>query len=331
MPATLGCSSTAPTRTPSRTSPGRRIRTSSAASVIRTRPCDGRPSSTTSSAWRSPPSWALARHTVWIGDGGNYPGQVHARRALERYLESLREIYAALPDGCRLLLEHKLYEPAFYSTVLERLGHELRLRPGARRPRVLARGSRPPRAEHQHRADCRAAHSARKARRVSFQRQQIRRRRPRRGIDQALSAVPHLQRAGGCGARGSEGVRSVLHAGPVARGDRSDRVAGDERDRAGPRAHPGAPGGSRRAGLLSGAQRRADGAADAEAGVYLRRVADSRDGAAARGWGDRSRLARIALQDIGNAKRTSGPAGATTCRRESCRDGTASACRAGHV
>ena len=52
-------------------------------------------------------------HTVWIGDGGNFPGQVHSRRALERYLESLREIYAALPEGCRLLIEHKLYEPAF--------------------------------------------------------------------------------------------------------------------------------------------------------------------------------------------------------------------------
>jgi L-rhamnose isomerase/sugar isomerase len=61
-------------------------------------------------------------HTVWIGDGGNYPGQIHARRALERYLESVREIYSALPEGCRLLLEHKLYEPAFYSTVLSDWG-----------------------------------------------------------------------------------------------------------------------------------------------------------------------------------------------------------------
>ena len=61
-------------------------------------------------------------HTVWIGDGGNFPGQVHSRRALERYLESLREIYAALPEGCRLLIEHKLYEPAFYSTVLSDWG-----------------------------------------------------------------------------------------------------------------------------------------------------------------------------------------------------------------
>jgi L-rhamnose isomerase/sugar isomerase len=55
--------------------------------------------------------------TVWIGDGGNFPGQQHFRQALERYVESLREIYASLPEGWRLFLEHKLYEPAFYSTV----------------------------------------------------------------------------------------------------------------------------------------------------------------------------------------------------------------------
>jgi L-rhamnose isomerase/sugar isomerase len=61
-------------------------------------------------------------HTVWIGDGGNFPGQVHFRRALERYLGSLREIYRALPDGFRLFIEHKLYEPAFYSTVLNDWG-----------------------------------------------------------------------------------------------------------------------------------------------------------------------------------------------------------------
>jgi L-rhamnose isomerase/sugar isomerase len=61
-------------------------------------------------------------HTVWIGDGGNFPGQVHFRRALERYLESLRAIYQALPDGWRLFIEHKLYEPAFYSTVLNDWG-----------------------------------------------------------------------------------------------------------------------------------------------------------------------------------------------------------------
>jgi len=61
-------------------------------------------------------------HTVWVGDGGNFPGQIHFRRALERYLESLRAIYAELPEGWRLFIEHKLYEPAFYSTVLNDWG-----------------------------------------------------------------------------------------------------------------------------------------------------------------------------------------------------------------
>ncbi len=67
-------------------------------------------------------SLGAAAHTVWIGDGGNFPGQVHARRAFERYLDSLRQIYARLPDGCRLFLEHKLFEPAFYATVVNDWG-----------------------------------------------------------------------------------------------------------------------------------------------------------------------------------------------------------------
>ncbi|MDQ3255230.1 MAG: L-rhamnose catabolism isomerase [Acidobacteriota bacterium] len=61
-------------------------------------------------------------HTVWIGDGGNFPGQQNFRRTLERYLESMREIYAALPADWRLFIEHKFYEPAFYSTVINDWG-----------------------------------------------------------------------------------------------------------------------------------------------------------------------------------------------------------------
>jgi L-rhamnose isomerase / sugar isomerase len=61
-------------------------------------------------------------HTIWIADGGNFPGQVHFRHALERYLESVQQIYAALPAGWRLFLEHKLFEPAFYSTVINDWG-----------------------------------------------------------------------------------------------------------------------------------------------------------------------------------------------------------------
>lgn len=60
--------------------------------------------------------------TVWVGDGGNFPGQQNFRRALERYLDSTREIYGALPNDWRMFLEHKLYEPAFYSTVINDWG-----------------------------------------------------------------------------------------------------------------------------------------------------------------------------------------------------------------
>ncbi len=60
--------------------------------------------------------------TIWIGDGSNLPGQSHFTQAFERYLESLRAIYAELPEDWRLFTEHKLYEPAFYSTVVQDWG-----------------------------------------------------------------------------------------------------------------------------------------------------------------------------------------------------------------
>lgn len=55
--------------------------------------------------------------TLWIPDGSNFPGQMHTRRALDRYLDSTAKIYKHLPEDWFLLLEHKLYEPSFYSTV----------------------------------------------------------------------------------------------------------------------------------------------------------------------------------------------------------------------
>lgn len=60
--------------------------------------------------------------TVWVGDGSNFAGQSNFRHALERYLDSMREIYAALPDDWRIFIEHKLFEPAFYSTVISDWG-----------------------------------------------------------------------------------------------------------------------------------------------------------------------------------------------------------------
>ena len=60
--------------------------------------------------------------TVWIGDGSNFPGQVNFTTQFEHYLDSVKSIYAALPDDWRLYTEHKMYEPAFYSTVVQDWG-----------------------------------------------------------------------------------------------------------------------------------------------------------------------------------------------------------------
>jgi L-rhamnose isomerase/sugar isomerase len=60
--------------------------------------------------------------TVWIGDGTNFPGQQSLRASLDRYLDSAHAIYGALPPDWRMLIEHKLYEPAFYSTVISDWG-----------------------------------------------------------------------------------------------------------------------------------------------------------------------------------------------------------------
>jgi|TARA_B110000967_G_scaffold210098_1_gene270627 L-rhamnose isomerase/sugar isomerase len=60
--------------------------------------------------------------TLWVADGSNFPGQSHFQRQLERYLESTKIIYEALPDDWQLFLEHKMFEPAFYSTVVQDWG-----------------------------------------------------------------------------------------------------------------------------------------------------------------------------------------------------------------
>lgn len=60
--------------------------------------------------------------SVWIGDGSNFPGQANFTKAFERYLDSMREVVKALPGDWRVFVEHKLYEPAFYSTVIQDWG-----------------------------------------------------------------------------------------------------------------------------------------------------------------------------------------------------------------
>jgi len=56
--------------------------------------------------------------SLWVPDGTNYPGQDDLRGRFRRLAAGLDELYAALPDGMRLLIEYKFFEPAFYSTDL---------------------------------------------------------------------------------------------------------------------------------------------------------------------------------------------------------------------
>jgi len=53
---------------------------------------------------------------LWFSDGLNYPGQDDLRDRQDRLAEALREVYDRLGDGQRMLLEYKLFEPAFYAT-----------------------------------------------------------------------------------------------------------------------------------------------------------------------------------------------------------------------
>jgi L-rhamnose isomerase/sugar isomerase len=73
---------------------------------------------------------------LWFADGTNYPGQDDLRARQDRLAEALAEVYARLGEGQRMLLEYKLFEPAFYSTDVPDWGtayaHCLKLGPKAR-------------------------------------------------------------------------------------------------------------------------------------------------------------------------------------------------------
>lgn len=53
--------------------------------------------------------------SLWFADGTNYPGQDDIRTRQERLAEALRETYERLPEGTRMLLEYKFFEPSFYT------------------------------------------------------------------------------------------------------------------------------------------------------------------------------------------------------------------------
>jgi len=63
--------------------------------------------------------------SLWFADGTNYPGQDDLVGRRRRLLECLSEVYAALPEDQELLVEYKLFEPAFYATDLADWGSSL--------------------------------------------------------------------------------------------------------------------------------------------------------------------------------------------------------------
>jgi L-rhamnose isomerase/sugar isomerase len=155
------------------------------------RKCARRRSPTTSNASSSAGAGFEAL-TVWVGDGANFPGQHNLRGALERYLDSMREIYAALPADWHVFIEHKLFEPAFYATVIADWGTSFACATELGPEGEVPGRPGPPCAEHQHRDDRGAPGAVRQARRLPLQRQQVRRRRPRFRLDQPVPAVPGL-------------------------------------------------------------------------------------------------------------------------------------------
>jgi L-rhamnose isomerase/sugar isomerase len=52
---------------------------------------------------------------LWFSDGTNYPGQDSIRARQDRLAEALGAVYARLTGDQRLILEYKLFEPAFYT------------------------------------------------------------------------------------------------------------------------------------------------------------------------------------------------------------------------
>lgn len=56
--------------------------------------------------------------TVWLSDGSCFPGQLNFRQAFQNTLESLHQVYAALPDDWKVFVEYKAFEPNFYSTTV---------------------------------------------------------------------------------------------------------------------------------------------------------------------------------------------------------------------
>ncbi|MCJ8329622.1 MAG: sugar isomerase [Lentisphaeria bacterium] len=65
--------------------------------------------------------------TVWLADGSTFPGQANFMKQFDNTLDSLKAIYAALPEDWMMFTEHKPFEPNFYSSVVNDWGSSLSL------------------------------------------------------------------------------------------------------------------------------------------------------------------------------------------------------------
>src|SRR5581483_6952965 len=63
--------------------------------------------------------------SLWFADGINYAGQDDLRARRRRLADGLTALYAATPAEQELLVEYKLFEPAFYATDLADWGSAL--------------------------------------------------------------------------------------------------------------------------------------------------------------------------------------------------------------
>ena len=60
--------------------------------------------------------------TVWLSDGSCFPGQLNFKRAFQNTLESLQQVYDSLPSNWKMFVEHKAFEPNFYSMTVSDWG-----------------------------------------------------------------------------------------------------------------------------------------------------------------------------------------------------------------
>jgi L-rhamnose isomerase / sugar isomerase len=63
--------------------------------------------------------------SLWLADGTNYAGQDDLRERRARMHDALSRVYAVLPPDQQMLVEYKLFEPAFYATDLADWGSAL--------------------------------------------------------------------------------------------------------------------------------------------------------------------------------------------------------------